>query len=427
MNDENIKVSQKGTLVKVEVKLDKDDIQQQYRKDLKKLAAKTKIPGFRKGTSAIGELERRSGPAIRGEAIERMLQEALGHAIDTKQHQPAMTPTLEKSDGDGIEKDMIFHFEYEVFPEIPEQDLSKVKMDVVAADISAKNIQDEITKLQEHHGEWISIERKSKNGDQLTIDFAGRVDGELFEGGSATDQKMILGAGKFLPDFEKGLKGVVGKQTTKFKVSFPKDYQSEALAGKKAEFEVVVHSVAEKKLMPVGKKLYEVTDSKCKTKAEFEGEIKKRLQKDADHLTKAINRKRLSEKLVGHFKLKLPPKALNAEIEAIQKEKTDISAKDAKTTATRNMSLSLILRHYHQLLSVQLVEKDVKDYISIAAPDQVDPGMFYEWYKSDEKRFEQIKNVVLEHKVFDSILEKMATNEKPTSLEKIEKELKDGA
>ena len=426
MNQENIKVSQKGLQVKVAVTLLKEDIAAQYRKRLNKISSKTKISGFRKGGNAIKEIERRSGPAVRGEVVESMLQEALSSVIRDNKHHQANMPNLEKADGDGVEKDMVCHFVYEVFPPIENADLAKLKVDVAKPKITKENIAEEVIKLQEHHGEWVDVERKSQDGDQLSIDFAGRLNGELFDGGSATDQTIVLGEGKFLPDFEKNLLKKAAKETVSFDVNFPKDYQSDKLAGQKATFDVVVHAVKQKKELAVGKKLYEATNIEAKTKADFEQKIEERLEQDAAHLVKAINRKRFAKKVVPFFKLKLPESALQKEMDELKGRDETLTDKQAKAQATESMSLALVMRHYMNDLKIRVTEQDLKDYISIAAPVHISPEMFYEWYRQDEKRMEQVQSIVAEQKIFDAMIAQATTKEVLVSISDIEKELKEG-
>ena len=182
------------------------------------------------------EIERTKGKAVRAEAVDQMLQNVLNEVIRDNKHTLASRPEVVNTKGDGVESDIVCQLACEVFADMPEVDLSKLSVNTVKANVSADNIASEIEKLADHHGEWVKVDRASKDGDQLKMDFVGRLDGELFEGGSATDQTIELGAGRFLPDFEKNLLKKKADEEVSFKVKFPKDYQQQ-LAGKTAVFE----------------------------------------------------------------------------------------------------------------------------------------------------------------------------------------------
>lgn len=429
MSQDNKQVSQKGLKVSVKVTLSVEDIQRDYKKHLKKVASQISVKGFRKGAHdlKIKEVERTRGAMVRVEVIDQLLQTALNEVIKENNHTLAARPEMVNSKGDGEKDPVVCQMSYEVFPEVPDTDLSKLAVDVVAAEVTDADVTSEITKLSEHHGEWVSVKRASKEGDQIKIDFAGRLDGELFEGGSATDQVVELGAGRFLPDFESNLIKKKASDEFKFKTKFPKDYGAENLAGKTVEFEIKVHDVTEKKPLAVGKKLYEAAESSATKRPEFEQEIKDRLESDAKHLANAVNRRRLTEVLKKKISLPLPESTLNQEIEALKKRDEKLTDKACKKKAEESLTLALILRHYIEKFNVKVTEEDIKAYIAMGAPSQMAIDGFYEWYVQDKERLEQVRGAVIEQNALNAILEKVKTKEKSCSITDIEKELKEEA
>lgn len=428
MSQDNKQVSQKGLSVSVKITLSHEDVTKAYKKHLQKVSSQISVRGFRKSARELKmrEIERTKGPLVRAEVIDQMLQETLNDLIKEKGHTLASRPEVVNTKGDGIENDIVCQMSYEVFADMPDVDVSKLSVEKVIANVSSENITQEITKLKEHHGEWVTVDRASKAGDQLKIDFIGRLDGELFEGGSATDQTIELGAGQFLPDFEKNLSKVKAGEEKTFKVSFPKEYQSEKLAGKKASFDVKVHTVSEKKPLESGKKLYEAAGSKATKKADFEKEIQERLETDAAHLAKAINRKRMAAVLKKKVTFPLPENTLNEEIKALQERDKDLKDKAAKQKATDSLTMALILRHYVQAYNIKATEADIKAYIAIGAPSQMSADGFYEWYVQDQSRLDQVRAAVIEQNTFDKLLSLVKTKEVKVSIQDIEKELKEG-
>ena len=324
-----------------------------------------------------------------------------------------------------MDDDVVCQLAYEVFADIPDVALEKLSVDIVKPEVTAENVAAEIVKLKEHHGEWTVVERVGKKGDQLKIDFIGRLDGEIFEGGSATDQTIELGAGKFLPDFESNLMKKKAGDEVSFSVKFPKDYKGEALAGKKAKFEVKVHSVSEKKPLETGEKLYELAGSKATKMTEFEKEIRDRLEADADHLGKAINRKRLAKVLKTKVTFSIPECTLSEEIKALKERDEKLSDRVAKQKSTDSLTMALILRHYIQSLSITATIDDIKAYIAMGAPGEVSVDMFYDWYIQDKSRLDQVKAAVIEQNTFDKLLTLVKTKESSCSIQDIEKELKE--
>ncbi len=428
MNQDNKQVSQKGLKVSVKITLDQADVAKSYQKHLHKVAGEMSVRGFRKSAHALKmrEIERTKGPMVRVEVIDQMLQESLNEVIKAHNHSLASRPEMVNNKGDGVDSNIVCQMSYEVFSEIPDVDLSKLSVEVVKSEVHQDNIAEEIDKLREHHGEWVAVDRASKEGDQLKIDFVGRLDGELFDGGSATDQTIEIGAGQFLPDFEKNLKKVKAGEEKSFNVNFPKEYQSEKLAGKKAGFDVKVLSVSEKKPLDIGKKLFELSDSTATEVLDFEKEIKSRLETDAVHLANAINRKRMSVVLKKKIIFPLPECTLNDEVKALQEKDSEMKDKVAKQKATDSLTMALILRHYIQTYQVKATEEDVRAYIAIGAPGQMSVDSFYEWYVQDQSRLNQVQAAVIEQNALDKLLTLVKTKEVVCSIKDIEKELKEG-
>lgn len=429
MSQDNKQISQKGLVVTVKMSFSKDSIQKSYQKHLVKVSSQVNLPGFRKGAQALKmkEMERSRGAIIREEAIEQLMQDVLTEVVRENKHKVASRPELTKRDGDGINSDVKMELSYEVFDVIPEDKVEKLSVEVVAPKITEKDVNAEIAKIQEHFGEWKVVKRASKQGDKLKIDFAGKIDGELFDGGSATDQEIVLGSGRFIPGFEDNLvKQKAGEETT-FTVTFPKDYQQESLAGKKAEFEVKVQSVEEKQPLEIGEKLFELSGVKEKDEDGFKEEIQRRLTEDASKLAGAISRRRLKAAIKKKISFAIPESALNEEIEAIKAHDKEVSDKDANKAANEALLIGLLLRHYIEKWSISPDQKEVQEYIEMASPPNVAPQMFYEWYIQDQGRLDQVRSLVLEQMVLGKLLTVVKTKEVLKSIQDIEAELKEEA
>lgn len=427
MSQDKKQISQKGLLVTLKVQLLKENVQKAYKQNLVSLSSKVELKGFRKGSNAlkIQALEKQRGQIIREEAIDKMLQKIVSEVVSENKHRVASQFTITKRDGDGVEKDVSVELTYEVFSDIPEDKVEKLSINTVKAKIGEDSVKAEIEKLQEHYGEWVEVKRAAKDGDQLKIDFAGRLDGELFEGGSATDQELTLGSGQFIPGFEDNLVGKKGGDETTFKIKFPKDYHSKNLAGKEVEFEVRIQNVKEKKLLEVGKKLFEVSGTKATKKPEFEKEIKERLESDASYLAASINRKRLLAEIKKKISFPVPESLVEQEMEGVKEKNDKLSDKELRTQAESSLMVGLLLRHYIDKWSITASEAQIRDFIMMAAPSGIAPEMFVQWYIQDQNRLDQITGLVLEQNVFDKLLTVVKIKEVLTSVKDLEAELKE--
>lgn len=427
MSEDNKQVHQKGLVVTLNVTFSLNDIKKAYKVHLDKVTSEVDMKGFRKGNNDLKRkaLEKRRGALIRAEAIDHMLQEAISKTVNTHGHKIASRPRVVNQNGDGVSKDVNIEVAYDVFSDIPEAAVEKLSVEVVKPKITKENIEEEIKKLQEHHGQWATVSRAAKDADKLKIDFVGRMDKELFEGGSATDQEIVLGEGKFIPGFEENLVGKKAEETVVFPVTFPKDYHAEALAGKKAEFEVKIQSVSALELHAVNEELYTLAGTKAKDQESFETALKERLELDAARLAQAINRRRMMASLKDKISFPLPDSVLKEEIDSIQKEDKDVDDKTAKKTAEASLSLGLLLRHYVEKWSIKATDEEVRDYIMMVAPNDVPPAFFLEWYMKDQDRLEQIRGLVLEQNVLNKILTVVQAKEVLRSLKDIEAELKE--
>ena len=224
-----------------------EDIEAKTNAKLQDLAGKVTIPGFRPGKVPSSVIRQRYGQAVRGEVLEAVVGEAMASTLSERNLQPAMQPKVEvqKFDEGG---ELEFTLAVDVLPEIDPVDFKtievermKVIVDDAQVDKSIKEMADQMAQ-----SEPIKGKRKSKKGDIVVIDFEGKVDGELFEGGAAKDHQLTLGSNQFVPGFEEQLTGVTAGEEVSVAVTMPDNYQAEHLAGKDAIFACSVKEIREK-------------------------------------------------------------------------------------------------------------------------------------------------------------------------------------
>ena len=226
----------------LKVELPVDTFNQKTEKIIKSLATKVRIDGFRKGKIPANILRQRFGASAKSDAATEMVSETLEDALKDVDIVPAAQPSLTNVDTENS-KSLVYTIEFEVYPEIKLNSLSKLKIDQVTSKVTKEDEERALQDLQDRSTEYKSVKRKSKEGDRLIIDFEGLMDGESFEGGAAEGFEIILGRGTMIEGFEKGLIDIAPGKTIEVNATFPEDYHVENLAGREAVFKVKVNEV----------------------------------------------------------------------------------------------------------------------------------------------------------------------------------------
>src|SRR5699024_8015397 len=239
----DVSVEQPGGLkrrLKVEVPAER--VSSAVEEKIRKVGQHARIPGFRPGKVPRKVLHQRYGAQVRQEVAGELIQSVYPEAVEESKLKPAGQPEIEL---DSFENDgpLAFTASFEVFPEVELQGLDQVAVEKPVTEVADTDIDKTLERIREQNKTWEEVERESADGDQVVVDFVGRLEGEAFDGGSAEDAEINLGENQFLPDMERGLVGRKAGQQCQIEVAFPEDYNAEHLAGKTATFEVSVKSV----------------------------------------------------------------------------------------------------------------------------------------------------------------------------------------
>ncbi|MGV2433430.1 MAG UNVERIFIED_CONTAM: trigger factor [Rickettsiaceae bacterium] len=211
--------------------------------ELKKIASTIKMAGFRAGKVPLSIVSKKYGGAVRADAIENKVKEVLTKVMKDNKINPAMAPDIEDMKADEG-KDVSFIAKFEILPEITHPDLKKIKLEKPVVKVDTKDIDKYLEDLIENNPSYTKPSKtKAEKGDQLVMDFEGFINGKAFDGGMATNQKLVLGSGQFIPGFEDQLIGAKAGTEVKVKVTFPETYHAKDLAGKEAVFETKIHDI----------------------------------------------------------------------------------------------------------------------------------------------------------------------------------------
>ncbi len=323
---------------------------------------------------------------------------------------------------------------YEALPEIPDADLSGVKIEKLVVKASDAEVDDALKNLAETAQNFEEKKGKSKDGDQVVIDFLGKVDGEAFDGGAAEDYPLVLGSNSFIPGFEEQLVGVKAGDEKNVEVSFPEEYGAAHLAGKAAVFECKIKSVNAAVAAEIDDELAKKFGSE--DLATLKGQITERLENEYAGAARAVMKRGLLDQLDAIVSFDLPPSLVEAEAKQIahqlwHEENPDVHGHDhpeIETTdehnalAERRVRLGLLLADIGQKQEIKITDAEFTQAVMNQARQY--PGQereFFEFVQQNAQMRQQLQAPLFEDKVVDWIAENADLTEKEVSKEDLEK------
>ncbi|RKD28974.1 trigger factor [Thermohalobacter berrensis] len=313
MSSTVLKKENNEVTLKIEVPAEKfeEGIQKAYLKNRKRF----NIPGFRKGKAPKRIIEARYGKGIFYEdAINFVFPEAYSKAVDEHELEPVDRPEI---DIEQIEegKPVVFTAKVTVKPEVKLGDYTGIEVEKVEYNVTEEDVEKEIERMRERNARLVEVkDRPVKEGDILTIDYEGYVDGEQFEGGTAQNQSLEIGSGRFIPGFEEQLVGKNKDEEVEVNVTFPEEYHAENLAGKDATFKVKIHEIKEKELPELDDEFAKDV-SEFDTLDELKSDVKTKLEEQAKNREKAEKENKVLEKVVEGAEIDIPEVMIENQID----------------------------------------------------------------------------------------------------------------
>jgi len=395
------------------------------------------MKGFRKGKVPMALLKKQYGQRLTGEAMQESIDGAMSKHFEDSGDRPAMQPAVKMTNDDWKEGDDI-HVEmsYEALPIIPEVDLKKIKLEKMIAKADKASVDEALANLAETAQDFQDRKKgsKAKDGDQVTIDFLGKVDGEAFEGGAAEDYPLVLGSNSFIPGFEAQLVGVKVGEDVEVNVTFPAEYGAENLAGKDAVFECKIKAVKAPKAAEINDEL--ATKFGAEDLAALEVQISERLETEYAGAARAVQKRHLLDALDKMVKFDLPPSLVEAEAGQIahqlwHDENPDVEGHDhpeIKPTdehnvlAERRVRLGLLLAELGQKAEIQVTDAEMTQAMMNQARQY--PGQereFFEFVQKNPQMQQQMRAPLFEDKVVDYVFELATVKDKEVSKNNLQK------
>ncbi len=414
------------------------EIDSKIEAEVKKVAPQVRMPGFRPGKVPANLVRKMHGDALHADVLNTTVRELVDGLIRDKQLRPALQPKVEMADGYEQGKDAELTVEVEVLPKIDTPSIDGLKLEKLTVPVSDEQMDEALGRIAENQKSYkdAAKTKKAADGDQLIIDFVGRVDGEEFEGGKAEDAPLVIGSGQFIPGFEEQLTGVKTGDEKTITVTFPEDYPAEHLAGKEAEFDVTVKQVKVEGETKIDDEFAKGLglESLDKLKELMKGQI----EQESAGLTRTQMKRQLLDKLAADHDFDVPPTMVEAEFEQIWNQLQQEAAKeedpeaalkeiesekdDYKRIAERRVRLGLLLSEIGQANGVEISQQEMQMLIQQAAQQYrpEDRQRFMEYVQKEPMAQAQLRAPLYEDKVVDFLFDKAEVTEREVTREELE-------
>ncbi|MEL7344334.1 MAG: trigger factor [Pseudomonadota bacterium] len=414
-----------------QIVLPASELDDKVNEKLKEAQPEIEMKGFRKGKVPMALLKKQFGSRMIGEAMQEAVDGAMSSHFEESGDRPAMQPDVKITNENWAEGDDVeVSLEYEALPEIPEADYKKIKLEKLVVEADDASVDEALGDLAKNAQNFEDRKKgsKAKDGDQVVIDFLGKIDGEAFDGGAAEDYPLVLGSNSFIPGFEEQLVGLKAGEEKDVEVSFPEEYGAANLAGKAAVFSCTIKAVKAPAAAEIDDELakkYGAEDLEA-----LKGQIKERLGAEYSGAARQVMKRALLDELDKVAEFEIPEGLLNAEAGQIahqlwHEENPEVEGHDhpeIETTdehralATRRVKLGLLLAEVGRANEIEVTDAELTQAVMNQARQY--PGQereFFEFVQKNPQMRQQVQAPIFEDKVVDFIFELAKVTEKSVS------------
>ena len=433
-----VSVENTGTLGrKLTISVPAERFEKEFVSRLTKLSKQVKMSGFRPGKVPLKVVEKQYGQQITSEVTGDLIQATYIEALGQEGLRPAGGPKIEPKTLNRGE-DLQYTAEFEIYPEMDNLEIKGKKIERPVSQIQDEDIDRTVESLRKQRAEWEAVDRKAEDGDQVVIDFTGKLDGEPFPGGSSTDYSLVLGSGSFIAGFEEGLKGLASGAETTLNLKFPESYHSEQLAGKDVEFDVTIKEVREAKLPEVNEEFVKSLGISSGTVEEFRKEVRANLERERDDRQRSLVRSQVLDALYDvNGKVEIPQALLLEEVKRIRGERNAYAqgtaddngepTEEETKLAHRRVTLALAFAEVIRSNELKIEPEFLKKRVEAMAEGYERPEEFVRMIYADNNRRSQIESMLLEELAIDKLLESADVQEKSTSFKDLVSMIRPGA
>ena len=407
------------------------EIEREVGQQLKRMAKNTKVAGFRPGKVPMKMVAQMYGQQARSEAIGAAIEKAFGQAVRDQNLRVAGQPRIEPKAA-GIEGQMDFTAIFEVFPEFRVADIGDRAIEKPVLTVGDAEIDKTIEVLRKQRTTYATVERAAATGDRLVIDFTGRRNGEIFEGGTATDYPVFVGGGMMLPDFEAALEGVTAGQEKVFDVRFPEDYHAKDLAGTKVQFTVTVKSVEAPQLPALDAEFARALGIADGDTAKMRTEVRTNLEREVAKRLRARIKEQAMDALIETNLIDVPKAMVDIEAQQMaDNARHDLESRGAQMKnipvdatwftdqAAKRVRLGLIVAELVKDKNLHVKPDQVRAVVDDFAATFEDPQEVVRWYYSQPQRLAEAEALAMENNVVDWVLMNARVTDKNVAFDEL--------
>ncbi|MCU0924667.1 MAG: trigger factor [Hydrogenophaga sp.] len=404
---------------KITLTLPADLIQNEVTKRLKEVARKVKMDGFRPGKVPMSVVAQQYGYSVHYEVMNDKVGEAFASAANEAKLRVAGQPKITEKEN-SPEGQLAFDAVFEVYPEVKIGDLTTAEVEKISADVTDAAIDRTLDILRKQRRSFAqrAQDQVATDGDRVTIDFAGKIEGEAFEGGKAEAFQFIVGDGQMLKEFEDAVRGMKSGESKTFPLAFPAEYHGKDVAGKTADFLVTVNKIEAAHLPEVDEALAKSLGIAEGTVEALRADIKKNLEREVKQRLQARNKQAAMDALAAKAELDLPRSIVQSELDRlVEGARADLKqrgVKDAEKApipddlfrpqAERRVRLGLVVAELVRAHELHAKPEQIKAHIEELSASYEKPADVVRWYTSDNRRMAEVEAIVIENNVTEYVL-----------------------
>lgn len=413
---------------RIEVSVPRERIEQAIDERLKRVSRTAKLKGFRPGKVPFKVVKQQFGAQVRQEVLSDLMQSSFAEAVTQEKLSPAAGPRIEPISV-GADQDLKYRATFEVFPEIELKGVEGIAVQRPAASVTDADVDAMVLNLREQRPRFEAVERESREGDRVTMDFEGVIDGAEFEGSKGADVAVLLGGGRMLKDFETGITGMKADERKQIDVPYPADYHNAALAGKVARFDVHVKKVEEKQLP-------EIDEEFCREYGVLEGgveqlrkEVRENMERELEQNVRARLKQQLMDGLLSANPVEVPQSLVDAQVREMQIDAARrMGARDASQvppaepfveSARKRVALGLLIGELIKSRGLKIDRERVEARLADLAASYPDPEQVIKAYRQNPEALRQVENIVIEDQVVDLLLEHAKVTDQPATFKDV--------
>jgi trigger factor len=417
---------------RVSMSVPAEELERQVDARLKRLARDVKLPGFRPGKVPLKIVVQQYGPQVRSEVLGEAVQKAFSEAVKEAKLRVAGYPRIEKKETSGDAQALEFSATFEVYPEVKVGDVSKAAIERPSVAVDEAAVDRTVEILRKQRVSWSQAARGAQQGDRVTVDFEGTIDGQSFVGGKASGHAFVLGEKQMLPEFEAAVAGLGAGDSKAFEVKFPADYHAREVAGKAARFTLALKQIEEPQLPALdaefARRLGVADGDLAKMRAEVKANVEREVRKRVEARVKA----QALQALLDATPLDLPKSLVQMETQrlvetaaaelaqkGVKIEKLPLDPAAFETSAKRRVALALIVGELAATEKLQPKPAEVRALIEAESHSYENPAEVVEWFYMQPQRLSEMESLALEGNVVNWVLSKAKVSDKAVPFEEL--------